>query len=283
MVDLEAATSFVRLRGGTLKKRLFFRNWWKYQTYHKNARRRHLKIPVPPYVGNQTSMLGDPQYLALSLAERGCLHSLMILAAHDAGHIPNDINLVKKCINSEILDFEAYKGWFISCNIRCTHYPEGYDSKGNRLSTPSFQRDDAVIPKGREGKGREVKRSTTTTTGTAKKPPRQPTPFSICLEHFKRGHLEVLGLPYDESEYKRDNKLLAPKITTYGVPAVRECMDAFWNEQRKRQKQEETWIGKGAPTIPGFCRVFALIIQKYSLEGDYEGPRRQLDTPEAVN
>ena len=143
---------------------MFFRSWWRFQRYHKNAQRRSLKTPPPSYIGNQVSLLIDPDYLSLSAHHRGQLHGMFLLAAADAGHVPNDPAIIASCLRLEHCDDLSYfEQWLSKCEGRCYHNPEGFDSKGLKVSTPSGRRpSDASTPalyKGEvKGKG---KRSST--------------------------------------------------------------------------------------------------------------------------
>lgn len=128
-----------------MKSRLFFRSWWRYQSYQNNARRKSLKTPPPSYIGTQVSLLADPDYLALSAHQRGQLHGMLLLAATDAGHIPNDPQVIATCLRLEHCDDPTVFGeWFESCEGHCTHNPEGFDSKGFRVSTAWARRGHGV-------------------------------------------------------------------------------------------------------------------------------------------
>ncbi len=124
---------------------MFFRSWWRLQRYHKNANRKSLKTPPPAYIGNQVSLLHDPDYLALSAHHRGQLHGMLLLAATDAGHVPADPVIIAYCLRLEHCDDLSYfEQWLVSCEGRCHHNPQGFDSKGLRVGTASGQRIDDV-------------------------------------------------------------------------------------------------------------------------------------------
>lgn len=91
-------------------------------------------------------------------------------------------------------------------------------------------------------------------------------PYQECLEAFKKGHALVLGLPYDESHYSRDTKVLKGPVGTYGAPAVCEMMGYFWREQQDRESGQESWIGKAAPHIPGFVKQIPMILRDYEVD-----------------
>lgn len=148
-----------------MKSRMFFRSWWTLQKYHKNAQRRSLKTPPPSYIGNQVSLLHDPDYLGLSAHHRGQLHGMLLLAATDAGHVPSDPVTIASCLRLEHCDDLSYfEQWLVKCDARCYHSPEGYDSKGVKVSTPSKRRPSAAsTPCFNKGKGKgkgKVKEST---------------------------------------------------------------------------------------------------------------------------
>ncbi len=147
-----------------MKSRLFFRNWWRIQNYHHNARRKSLKSPPPSYIGNQTALLSDPDYLILGAAERGHLHGMLLLAASDGGHIPVDPRSIATCLRVDgEIDLSPFGEWLVKCEDECEHYPEGFDNKGHRRrghGVGTASRSDPDKEKGK-GKGKvKEKRST---------------------------------------------------------------------------------------------------------------------------
>ena len=157
-----------------LKLRMFFRSWWRYQNYQNNGRRRSLKTPPPSYIGTQVSMLADPDYLALSAHQRGQLHGMLLMAATDAGHVPNDPAMIAICLRLEHCDeLSFFSEWLETCEGRCHHNPEGFDIKGLKIPTPSPRRAHAVptatLNQG-EGEGKVKGKGKRSSTASSKAP-----------------------------------------------------------------------------------------------------------------
>jgi len=169
------------------------------------------------------------------------------------------IQLYRDSEGRDLFQIPSWQTWQRPKYTKSSKFPEIND-KANSAGIgekPATGRDG----KGRVGLGREG-----LGTGTAKKPPRQPTEFQTCLETFSQRHIDTLGLPYDCTKYSRDNKTLNGPLRTYGLPAVLEMIGYFWDEQREREKGNETWIGKATPHIPGFVSKIPLILRDYTVE-----------------
>ena len=269
------------------RPRLFFRSWWKYQTYQNNPNRKSLVKPPPQYIGVQTTMLHDVDWLMLTCEQRGILQGLMLLAAFDAGHVDADPARLSIALNTTTsIEPMDYKEWLVPCSGVCTHTPS--ERRVNAVETTSERRRDDVSTskeKRREVKRSEVQLPTAPTARTAGKPPRKQTGYQVCFDHFAKLHEAVLGLPYADS-HARDNKALTKPLQVYGQEAVCEMIGYFWAEQREREAGKETWIGKTTPHIPGFVSKIPLILRDYTVEsygkkglGQRHPGLRSSDTP----
>src|SRR5690606_20440063 len=70
------------------------RNWSKWQSYRKDRGQ-------PPWIKLYRALLRDPDWIALTDAERGQLASIWMLAADRHGEIPNDPEIVRKLCQLE--------------------------------------------------------------------------------------------------------------------------------------------------------------------------------------
>jgi hypothetical protein len=68
---------------------LTIRNWDKWQTYRKDRQQ-------PPWIKLHRALMRDPNWIALSDAQRGQLIAIWMLAADRDGQIPNNPILIKK-------------------------------------------------------------------------------------------------------------------------------------------------------------------------------------------
>jgi hypothetical protein len=76
------------------------RNWDKWQTYRKDRQQ-------PPWIKLYRALLRDPNWIALSDAERGQLVSMWMLAADRDGEIPDDPKLAQRmCFLDKTPDFK---------------------------------------------------------------------------------------------------------------------------------------------------------------------------------
>lgn len=190
--------------------RLFFRNWWKYQTYHKLNRRTTLS--PPPFILTHTKIISDPDYLRLSMKDRGTLHDLMILASQDGGHICDDVERLAISLRAEDVCLEAVSQWFEPCEEPCQHIPEGFDAEGRKCDAHASH-----MPRSSEVKGGEVREGSTTKKKApgkrARSVPKKPQPDLLGdtspngAVHRRRQIFisvweEVYGRPYEWTEKK---------------------------------------------------------------------------------
>lgn len=78
------------------------RNWDKWQSYRKDR-------GTPPWIKLHRCVLRDPDWVALTAAQKGQLVCLWLLAADREGELPDDPALIKKlCIMEEEPDLNFF-------------------------------------------------------------------------------------------------------------------------------------------------------------------------------
>lgn len=91
---------------------LRIRNWDKWQSYRSDR-------GLPPWIKVHRQVMRDPNWVALTDAQRGQLVSLWILAADKAGDIPSDSKLLKKlCFLDDPPDIDRFiELGFLECGM----------------------------------------------------------------------------------------------------------------------------------------------------------------------
>jgi hypothetical protein len=76
------------------KSVLWIRNWDRWQTYRKDR-------GTPPWIKLYRCVLEDPDWVALTDAQRGQLVCMWMLAANHGGSVPNDARMIMKLCQME--------------------------------------------------------------------------------------------------------------------------------------------------------------------------------------
>lgn len=173
------------------------RNWDKWQSYRKDRGQ-------PPWIKIHRSLMRDPNWVALSDAERGQLVSIWMLAADKNGHIPSSPELIRKlCFmndtpNMEMFDKHGFLDGWRQDDVKTTSRRRQYDAPDkNRV---------------------EKNRIEENITDLIAKDATPPTPQASFVLKFKETYEAMTGQPFNalKSHYVIASRL----IKAHGLDAV---------------------------------------------------------------